>query len=683
MTTDRKLSPLTLALLLASPLATQASDDAVLDAIVVTAPALTGTLRTTPHNVSVITRDDIERSTAQTVGDLLGRLANVQLRGFDGNDSNAVVDIRGMGDTALSNVIILVDGVRLNETDLSGADLTTVPLSQIERIEVLRGGGSVRYGDGAVGGVIDIRTRGAASAIPHGTLTLKTGSDDLREMQAWAGGGSGPWRLGATWRRLLTDGYRDNGQIDARDYTFDLRGSFGAIEIHANIANHRDRSGLPGPVSREAFEAGDRERRATRFADDTSRSDDTRHTLGLLAEVGSEGLFELQFSQRERENRWILGYNPLISTADQQGEIRTRRHEVHATYTQGFAFSGQTHSLRLGYDLLDGDYTRRENGRQVAENSTLLAGEVRSRGVYAELTASLSDTLTLTTGYRKSRFDTREKKHAYKRVCEYITVPPFPFPFPVDCQNQWVNQSAHGAIWSNHSAGLGLTWQVNPATTVFGGFSQHFRSPNIDELMLAAATLQPQQGHTAEVGVRYAPYRRLHLAATLFRMETEDEIYFGVEPATGASVNRNYEDSTRRIGVELEGRWQAHPRLWLNASFGYIQPRFVGSGADIPHVARRTASAQAELTFPHGIRLTLAAHHVGRRFDGNDLDNTLYPVLPSYTVWDTALHVDLGAVQITAGVNNLTGKAYSALGYSGTFYPMPGRTAHIAASIAF
>ena len=72
---------------------------------------------------------------------------------------NSSIDIRGMGATAPNNVLVLVDGQRLNENDLTGADLSTIPMSQIERIEILRGGGAVRYGNGAVAGVVNIITK--------------------------------------------------------------------------------------------------------------------------------------------------------------------------------------------------------------------------------------------------------------------------------------------------------------------------------------------------------------------------------------------------------------------------------------------------------------------------------------------------------------------------------------------
>ena len=123
-----------------------------LDEIVVTASAMEEPIRSVPRNVTVITREDIEQAPSKNIVDLLNREAGINLRSLFGSDKQAVIDIRGMGATAASNVIVMVDGIRMNSSDMSGVDFSTIPLEMIERIEIVRGAGSVLYGSGAVGG---------------------------------------------------------------------------------------------------------------------------------------------------------------------------------------------------------------------------------------------------------------------------------------------------------------------------------------------------------------------------------------------------------------------------------------------------------------------------------------------------------------------------------------------------
>jgi outer membrane cobalamin receptor len=113
-----------------------------------------------PAHITVITRKDIAESTAQNIPELLRTETGIQVNDIAGNRRNYTVDLRGFGETAPSNTLVLVDGRRINQADLSGTDWTEIPLERVERIEIIRGGrGSVLYGDNAAGGVINIITK--------------------------------------------------------------------------------------------------------------------------------------------------------------------------------------------------------------------------------------------------------------------------------------------------------------------------------------------------------------------------------------------------------------------------------------------------------------------------------------------------------------------------------------------
>ena len=72
-----------------------------------------------------------------------------------------------------------------------------------------------------------------------------------------------------------------------------------------------------------------------------------------------------------------------------------------------------------------------------------------------------------------------------------------------------------------------------------------------------------------------------------------------------------------------------------------------------------------------------SVHYVGSRFDGNDFSNTQYLSLPSYTVCDTAVHLQRGRFEVSAGINNLFNEIYSTVAYSATYYPMPERNYYL------
>ena len=129
-----------------------------LSPVIVTAQRVPSDAATLPVAVSVITAEDIAASSARTMQDLLSTQAGIHLLNTSSSTDNAIVDLRGFGMTGASNTLILVDGVKQNTNDLSAPNLGVVPLDQVERIEIVRGSGSVQYG-GGTGGVINIITR--------------------------------------------------------------------------------------------------------------------------------------------------------------------------------------------------------------------------------------------------------------------------------------------------------------------------------------------------------------------------------------------------------------------------------------------------------------------------------------------------------------------------------------------
>ena len=108
-----------------------------------------------------------------------------------------------------------------------------------------------------------------------------------------------------------------------------------------------------------------------------------------------------------------------------------------------------------------------------------------------------------------------------------------------------------------------------------------------------------------------------------------------------------------------------------------VVPRFVGADDDIPHVPRHTGNAQVEWRVNDHALWSGSLRYVGMRFEGNYLADRSLPPLPRYLLVDTAVRFQLGKAELAVGVNNLTNRAYSTLGYSATYYPMPERNGYV------
>src|SRR5436190_15098571 len=127
----------------------------------------------------VITREDIEGSDALSLGEVLERRAGIQVRATGGPGQPQGLFVRGAG-TAQTRV--LVDGLRVSSATVGTTSIENIPLELIERIEVVKGPLSSLYGSDAIGGVVQIFTRGRG--VPHFFGSAAYGTDNDGRLSA-------------------------------------------------------------------------------------------------------------------------------------------------------------------------------------------------------------------------------------------------------------------------------------------------------------------------------------------------------------------------------------------------------------------------------------------------------------------------------------------------------------------
>jgi vitamin B12 transporter len=170
----------------ASVCAVQAQSVPELKEVVITASRTLTRSDELVSDVVVVTRAQIEQSTARTLPEVLARSAGVQFSSNGGLGKSANVYIRG---AEARHTILLIDGVRFGSATAGTPSWENIPLEMIERIEVLKGPASALYGSDGVGGVVQIFTRtGAAGFFPSASLTL--GSNAYSQLSAGLSGGA-------------------------------------------------------------------------------------------------------------------------------------------------------------------------------------------------------------------------------------------------------------------------------------------------------------------------------------------------------------------------------------------------------------------------------------------------------------------------------------------------------------
>ena len=646
MNPRRTLTAGALALIAAFPAMASPAED---DAIVVTATRFSEVEPNIPSNISVITKQDIRSSPAQNVPEVLSARAGVVVSQLGGGalGRDATVDMRGFGSTATSNTLVLVDGLRVNPVDMGTIIWSSIPLESVERIEIVRGAGTVLYGDGATGGVINIITNKSGKSVA--AIDATVGSYGYKATDAHLANGNDKAYFNLHLNVADSSGYRDNAQQDQQTASGRVGLLLDRGEIFTDFSVYKESQGLPGSVLSAAYH---NDPESTRFSRDSEDRDGYRFRPGVAYQINDQLRLEAEvgIEHQNLDSRYVS--SAYFSDRDRDTFSLTPR----LRWQHGLgSLSSET---VFGADFYDSDVAATNIG------SPDQSASQTSSAVYVQNITGLTGNLSLTIGARDQRVSQRASQDAYP---------------------DWYQPAMDGSATRSRSAyDLGLTW-MEKNWRLYGKTGTTFRFANTDELFgydpvlyvpVFSGDLKPQHGRINEVGgsltVGAASFR-----ASLYRMDLTDEI--GYDGSLYANVNL---DPTRRDGMELEADWKVSRAWRTKLSYAYIDATFrkgAYSGNEIPLVSRHQASAQ--LVWDSGLSgtYTASARYVGKRRYGSDFSNS-QGWLDGYATLDLQGAWDIKPWKLSAKVLNVMDKKYSPFaGYSASlndtyYYPADGRS---------
>ena len=633
-----------------------------MDEVVVTGTRSEEKVERIPANVTVIDQEDIKNSSARTVPDLLRSQEGIVVRDLLANGKSAQVDLRGFGEAAPYNNLILVDGRRVNEIDLSGVDWTQIPLDQIERIEIVRGTGTVLYGDNAVGGVINIITKTPSDQFAFSAGAIAGSYSRVKE-HASVSGGQGPLAASFYGSYDSTQGYRENNDYRAKDVggkiVYDVA-QF--LSLNMTGSYHEDDYGLPGPLTKDQLAVN---RRTSLDPLDKAETEDGYVKLGSDVFFGNWGNLVTDLSYRSRDSKSDFP-DPLFPyVIDSQIET----YGFTPRYVHKGDLMGRSNTLVTGADFYWIDQDLKTYSGLLSSSTTLtgLADISRdSYGLYVNDDFSVLENLILTFGARheKADYDLHQRDLS---------------AFPLAPLDETVEESENAYT-------AGLTWLYSGKSALFGRYNRSFRFPLTDELVLfdyvagnirVNQDLKPQTGDHYEVGARHFFTSNLQANITFYRAEIKDEIFFNKATFT----NENYEQTLHQ-GMEIGCRADLFEILTLFGSYTYEKATFrdgLFDGKDIPAVPRNKFNVGFRI---HDVipNLVFSADYfyVGDSYLISDQANR-FEKLESYYTLNLRLSYAWKWVNVFAGVNNVTDQEYSEYGLIGGFtstpyyYPAPER----------
>lgn len=188
---------------------TDATSSGILSEVVVSARRISSEQVAT---LETVTQEDISASGARTLDEALRLLPGVYVS--VGGQGTPRIQIRGL---QVRSIKLLVNGIPVNSTYESDFDPTQIPVTQIDRIKVSKGASSVLYGDGGLGGVINIITRRGQGAPALTGAGVEAGTSGYRRAWASTGGSSGDFDFSLSANHQSRDGYRLSSDFSPND----------------------------------------------------------------------------------------------------------------------------------------------------------------------------------------------------------------------------------------------------------------------------------------------------------------------------------------------------------------------------------------------------------------------------------------------------------------------------------
>ncbi|MCA6071369.1 MAG: TonB-dependent receptor [Endomicrobium sp.] len=163
-----------------------------------------------PVNVTTISRNDIEVKHVETLGELLQNEVGISLNSYGTAGAATSVFIRG---ASSAQILVLIDGRKINDISMGAADITSVPTNIIERIEIIRGSGAAIYGAGAFGGVINVITKKATDVSPIIAGGISYGSFNTFSPYLDGAYATDKYAVFASISNISSDGDRNNSNF--------------------------------------------------------------------------------------------------------------------------------------------------------------------------------------------------------------------------------------------------------------------------------------------------------------------------------------------------------------------------------------------------------------------------------------------------------------------------------------
>ncbi|GAB2837849.1 TonB-dependent siderophore receptor [Pseudoduganella ginsengisoli] len=601
---------------------------------------------------TVVKRDDFQLTGADSISDVLRSVPGVQITDNSSSGGSAIslnIGVRGLEGRYSPRSTILLDGVPLSVAPYGQPQLSFAPVSlaNIDAIDVVRGGGAVRYGPQNVGGIINFKTR----AIPERDTAMDAsvrynkydGGNSSTQASAFVGGRiDGGLGIAMMYSGLEGDGPRAHNRDKVNDFALKFSYPLTATsEVNAKFSYFDAWSDTPGGLTREQYEADAHASfRTGDFWRGHRKGLDVSYinTLSDTREVEVRAYFNQSFRQSLLGN----GQDKALT----QFANSPRHYNVGAIeprYTERFTWGGARHDVTAGYRYLQERADEKNINFKLADSSRT---ETRNSENSTDAHAIYVDDQIAFGQWRVTpglRFEDI-KMGRYNVLTKF--------------DQEISNTKALPSV--------NVAYLLDKATTLYANYNTSFGSIQHLQLNLqsSADTLQPETAKTVELGARYAA-NGWQLDATLFNLDFSNQIVF----VNTAPVFYQNLGKTRHRGIESRAEYAFGGKLnglSVYGTYAYTkatQGEGKYAGNDVPFYSRIVDTAGARYKIGNFVA-DLSSTHQSKQYadDANTVTENAsgsLGLIRGYRLWNASVTYVIPGDQrfeIQAGATNLANK---------------------------
>ncbi|WP_414541447.1 TonB-dependent receptor plug domain-containing protein [Nostoc sp. CCY0012] len=598
-----------------------------------------GTVQDSTRPVYVITGEEMEAQGARTVREALRFLPGILGDGTVGTEVNALSGqfIRGSN---TSQVLILLDGRPINNLGGGGFDLSEFTTNNIERVEVLPGGGSTLYGSDAIGGVINIVTRRPTETITTDTR-VNLGSYGLNQQSIQNSGTTGDFSWVVGYNRTQAqnnypftipeanfEGVRSNNDALYNNFNVKLEANLGTRNTLTLSNLYLSKvQGVPGGVSIPEPEFG-------------------------------QGFFNnLTENNRKYTDQFLTDLTWNSQLGEGNDSLLTARVYADFLNTRSDNRSGALASQNR-FDTRQRSYgLQATHSWNITNNQTLVYGfDYRTVNVQ-------NTTFNFGTNLTRENYDNGINQGAIFARYDTDLSPNFNMNFGI---RQDFSSLVNGSFTS---PSVGAKLAVADSTTLRANYIRNFRAPTIANLFnnnptnIGNPELRPERGDSFDVGIdqRLGNFGLLRL--TYFNNRVSDTIAFTrlIPPVNGNTGTFENIGLVRTTGLEASLNLQLARNFYGFVNYTLNDPRILESGnpEEVGQELRFAGANKLNLGVSYENPMGLYLGVLMNSLSGYPTNNINTEFLSGYTTFDLKMRIPLtDGLVVTGGVDNIFNQRY-------------------------